>query len=107
MLLVTLPKINKFEFLFDDYPNNRGKRLVLRCDVSGSPKPTIEFQKDGVTLRNDSRLYRKRDSVLHIENVTYQNDEGLYRCVATNDHGKVFEEKEIRVPSKFAALYAF
>lgn len=59
--------------------------VVLRCVISGTPVPTIEWKKDGqiitsnITYENFTATYTIRE--------TNGSSAGMYTCRATNEAG--------------------
>ncbi|XP_071551456.1 neurofascin-like isoform X2 [Panulirus ornatus] len=62
-----------------------GRDAILICQVSGHPKPSITWVKDGFPLTSD-RHQVTEDGDLVISSVT-KNDEGRYVCIATSPQG--------------------
>lgn len=62
----------------------------LSCNVSGKPKPTISWLKDGKPLSFDPRIRVTYDGDICTLTIlgTDIEDEGNYTCVATNDGGQ-------------------
>ncbi|KAE9548144.1 hypothetical protein FO519_008642 [Halicephalobus sp. NKZ332] len=60
-----------------------GDTVVLRCPAFAYPPADIEWYKDGETLDTESGHFRQRHENLYIHDVK-REDEGLYRCRATN-----------------------
>ncbi|KAM4696629.1 hemicentin-2 [Rhinophrynus dorsalis] len=56
------------------------KNVVLECDVSGSPPPSVSWWRDGLPLP-------VHGPKLEIDSISV-NDEGVYTCVATNPAGE-------------------
>ncbi|MEE6505501.1 hypothetical protein FKM82_005546 [Ascaphus truei] len=54
--------------------------VVLECDVSGSPSPSVHWWKDGSPLP-------VHGTTLQIDSISI-DDEGVYSCVATNPAGE-------------------
>ncbi|CAH2316004.1 hemicentin-2 [Pelobates cultripes] len=54
--------------------------LVLECQVSGTPPPTLSWWKDGIPLPSSG-------AKLQIKSISL-DDEGVYTCVATNPAGE-------------------
>ena len=44
---------------------------------------------------------------LYIRNVTYDQDDGVYRCAVSNSSGESYEEKHVRIPGLFLFLNFF
>ncbi|KAI5104217.1 ADAMTS-like protein 3, partial [Silurus meridionalis] len=61
-------------------------RVELKCGAHGNPKPVIIWMKEGMELKNGSRVGLMTDSSLYIE-APKENDFGFYTCRATNHLG--------------------
>ncbi|XP_053089215.1 ADAMTS-like protein 1 isoform X5 [Pangasianodon hypophthalmus] len=61
-------------------------RVELKCEVQGNPKPVMVWTKEGMELKNGSRVGLMPDSSLYIE-VPKETDFGFYTCRATNHLG--------------------
>ena len=75
--------------------------MELSCDVSGEPKPEVEFHFNSVRLSSSARVRQIDTNTVKISNVNHTTDEGNYKCVARNKNGRVFKERFIRIQSKF------
>lgn len=68
-----------------------GDSVRLECHVEATPEPTIIWEKDGKKLlhMNDdfSTSYDNGRAILTIKRV-YPEDEGEYKCIASNSIGK-------------------
>uniref|UniRef100_A0A1I7VN34 Immunoglobulin I-set domain-containing protein n=1 Tax=Loa loa TaxID=7209 RepID=A0A1I7VN34_LOALO len=78
-----------------------GSTIDLECKVVGDPMPTIKWSKDGMVLRDDSRYQWEIDATagtyrLKINDANV-NDEGSYRCVATNSAGSATTKSFVRI----------
>nr|CRZ24661.1 BMA-UNC-89, isoform b [Brugia malayi] len=78
-----------------------GSTIDLECKVVGDPMPAIKWSKDGMILRDDSRYQWEIDSTagtyrLKINDANV-NDEGAYRCVATNIAGSATTKSFVRI----------
>eukprot|EP00111_Clytia_hemisphaerica_P009734 TCONS_00028552-protein len=93
---LSIPTISSFNYYVDDLPNNR-KRIHLECITNSNPRPKITFYKDGIELKDDPRINRAADDQMYIHNVTYLQDDGVYKCSVANHHGESYEEKEIKI----------
>jgi hemicentin len=60
---------------------NIGKSITLVCPVVGTPKPTIQWFKDDQLLQS----FDFNDQYV-LTNIK-RNDQGVYRCLATNKAG--------------------
>lgn len=76
-----------------------GKEAVLSCTCSGTPLPSISWEKDGKPLTADKE-YRidisGGHSRLYIVNAT-KIDEGWYQCTATNSAGVTVTRTKVTV----------
>ncbi|XP_051897886.1 vascular cell adhesion protein 1 isoform X2 [Pristis pectinata] len=77
-----------------------GDSITLVCDAQGNPKPTLkwEYSKKHNTVNNSS-------AVLHISNATTENN-GIYKCIATNKFGTEEKKVDIKVTDKTAIIVA-
>ncbi|XP_050432514.1 peroxidasin [Adelges cooleyi] len=73
-----------------------GEQLKLSCDVVGTPKPHITWNKDDIGLEPSSRIQVLEDNSLVIEKLE-RMDVGHYKCVASNYLGQVSSEAMVRV----------
>lgn len=68
-----------------------GDSVRLECHIESTPDPTISWEKDGRKLQqtNDdfSMSYDGGRAVFSIKRV-YPEDEGEYKCIASNSLGK-------------------
>ncbi|GMT31155.1 hypothetical protein PFISCL1PPCAC_22452 [Pristionchus fissidentatus] len=74
-----------------------GRPLVLDCSVTGTPKPTVIWTKDGVPFSlptDDSATFLNERQQLHISEATLE-DAGRYSCIAENKPGRA--EKDLVV----------
>ncbi|XP_047738432.1 fasciclin-2 isoform X2 [Hyalella azteca] len=69
---------------FGDTPSHQtpivGTDALIKCLVTSSPSPVIDWLKDGRPLRTDERHIIQQDGVL-VRGIT-EGDEGVYRCRA-------------------------
>ena len=65
-----------------------GISVILSCNATGNPEPTISWTKDGYPISNNSRISLSADDnkKLTITNGN-RTDSGEYRCVASNSLG--------------------
>lgn len=80
-----------------------GDGIRLECHVSAKPAPTIRWKKDGRKLiQNNDELTTSYDdecAILTIKRV-YPEDEGEYKCIATNTIGQTSSSACIIVDGK-------
>ncbi|GFS25672.1 tyrosine protein kinase like otk like [Elysia marginata] len=74
-------------FYFNVKPENtdavEGSDVKLYCDVSDRRHIAFQWTQKGKLLQNTSRKYQE-DSNLRILRVVREEDEGPFRCIATN-----------------------
>uniref|UniRef100_A0A6Q2YB95 receptor protein-tyrosine kinase n=1 Tax=Esox lucius TaxID=8010 RepID=A0A6Q2YB95_ESOLU len=75
---------------------NSSSTLTMTCHAHGVPPPNITWYKDDVRLVEGITL--KQGAVLTIERVK-KDDEGVYKCVASNDGGTVKASAMVTVMS--------
>ncbi|XP_039614103.1 ADAMTS-like protein 1 isoform X4 [Polypterus senegalus] len=68
--------------------HGRVNRLVLKCEATGNPKPSIRWSKNGEHLRFGNRVGMLPDGSLQIL-APGAADAGIYRCTASNSLGFV------------------
>uniref|UniRef100_A0A915E306 Ig-like domain-containing protein n=1 Tax=Ditylenchus dipsaci TaxID=166011 RepID=A0A915E306_9BILA len=78
-----------------------GSAINMECKVTGVPMPTLKWSKDGGPLREDFRFEWDNDAAsgtyrLHIRESNI-NDEGTYRCVATNESGSATTKSFVKM----------
>ncbi|XP_064291549.1 uncharacterized protein LOC135309328 [Passer domesticus] len=79
----------RFVRLISDYSTFVGASVCFQCLVTGSPRPSVRWYKDGVLLEGDRYCAQEEQNGLHsltIENLM-QSDSGRYKCIATNRAG--------------------
>lgn len=79
-----------------------GEEIVLVCEYSGKPAPTPEWTKDGLTVKSDGRIRIKTtdtSATITIKETTL-DDEGVYKCVVTNELGSATTSAEVLVNEK-------
>ncbi|XP_043085517.1 myosin light chain kinase, smooth muscle isoform X2 [Puntigrus tetrazona] len=92
-------KESKTDFLetppsFESQPESReavqGEKVTFRCQVSGSPVPTVSWVKDGAPLRQRSGVSTRQEGGLHVLSLesAHITDTGQYACAAANKRGK-------------------
>lgn len=78
----------------------KGSDVILKCQVTGAPRPSIKWFKDGTLLRASDRLdigyLEDGTALLTIKESTFA-DEGFYRCVAENNLGEASSIGTVRV----------
>uniref|UniRef100_A0A6Q2XW98 receptor protein-tyrosine kinase n=1 Tax=Esox lucius TaxID=8010 RepID=A0A6Q2XW98_ESOLU len=77
---------------------NSSSTLTMTCHAHGVPPPNITWYKDDVRLVEGPGITLKQGAVLTIERVK-KDDEGVYKCVASNDGGTVKASAMVTVMS--------
>ncbi|XP_028170388.1 titin-like [Ostrinia furnacalis] len=60
--------------------------VELVCIFGGIPQPQVTWVKDGMKLTTAKTLYENRVATLVV--TSSEKSEGLYQCIATNEHGE-------------------
>lgn len=85
-----------------------GEKVVLECLSNGSPKPRVQWMKDGILLTASNKHYITTDGQLLIIMETNTDDKGIYQCVITNSLGVQVQEFEVLIiPCKYYYDYDF
>ncbi|XP_072548280.1 roundabout homolog 2 isoform X2 [Salminus brasiliensis] len=67
----------------------RGSDALLQCHVTGSPPPSIRWEKDGQSLLGDDvHISLMENGTLHISSLQ-ETDSGTYTCVASSSTGEM------------------
>lgn len=76
-----------------------GKPARIECQISGQPKPTVEWFKDSEKVKESKRIGPESDNETFSLNFkeTELDDEGDYKCVACNEFGSVSSQAELLV----------
>lgn len=76
--------------LVPELPLAHGETLNLSAKVTGYPPPRITWYKDGTPLKSgpDYKLTDKNGAVSLQLTKCYQDDGGVYACLATNPSGQ-------------------
>lgn len=77
----------------------QGSVIMLNCEVTGYPDPTVTWYKDGSLLATDDRVMVHNDSVVVINNA-FSTDSGIYTCSAANVAGNSSASTELTVLGK-------
>ncbi|XP_028301065.1 obscurin isoform X2 [Gouania willdenowi] len=97
-----------FESLLSDYTTKIGQTIKLSCKVSGCPKPSITWLKDGLTLEDDPRhiIIADRTGIcsLILDSLTAE-DAGQYMCYATSSMGSAgsLAKVVVQAPPRFVS----
>ncbi|XP_020714029.1 Down syndrome cell adhesion molecule-like protein Dscam2 [Ceratitis capitata] len=75
---------------------NLGKTANLICSISGFPKQTIIWLKDGQPLRSGARVRLLSTEHIRITSIT-KEDKGMYQCIVKNDLESAQGTAELRL----------
>ncbi|KAL5286715.1 PTK7 family protein [Megaselia abdita] len=67
------------------------KEIQLKCHIEGSPAAEIEWFRNSEKLSSEHNIHIERNHIV-IKNPT-DFDIGLYRCIVTNNAGRVMSQK--------------
>ncbi|XP_040215726.1 hemicentin-1 isoform X1 [Rana temporaria] len=86
LLVYDPPLINSGSTNITTIVNNE---ITLNCEVTGTPKPTVEWKKNGLLINTNMNynIYRFLSSGSLIIISTAVEDTGMYVCFASNDAG--------------------
>lgn len=79
-----------------------GEPLQMRCKFAGIPRPTITWYKDDDKISpdsNDTRMTLKENNTLLDILFIKGEDEGKYKCVASNRIATVTRETTLKITS--------
>ncbi|XP_045505024.1 hemicentin-1-like [Colias croceus] len=77
------------------------KRLHIRCEAFGNPKPTVTWQKNGADLAIGTNNLMTEGNLLIIYDVNdFTEISGKYTCIAANTVGTASEDYEVQVLRK-------
>ncbi|XP_017546472.2 contactin-2 [Pygocentrus nattereri] len=77
-----------------------GAEVLIQCQVSGHPVPSIEWTKQGRSLRTGGKAtIGVRNATLYISSVRIY-DEGFYTCTASNSVGQDKKTTTLRIAAK-------
>ncbi|XP_028353185.1 hemicentin-2 [Physeter macrocephalus] len=83
VVVLVLQSAPVFQVKPQDVTVRSGDAVVLRCQASGEPVPTVEWLRAGQPLRTSRRLRTLTDGSLRLERAE-AGDAGAYECVAHN-----------------------
>ncbi|KAL2089466.1 hypothetical protein ACEWY4_014154 [Coilia grayii] len=74
-----------------------GSQVTLACVADGTPPPTLKWQKEGLTVRQDTQLsLPNQGSTLHIRSANVSHT-GRYTCTAANQAGEASRHYNLKV----------
>ncbi|XP_049302863.1 Down syndrome cell adhesion molecule-like protein Dscam2 [Bactrocera dorsalis] len=75
---------------------NLGKTANLICSISGFPKQSVLWLKDGQPLRSGARVRLLSTEHIRITSIT-KEDKGMYQCIVKNDLESAQATAELRL----------
>ncbi|XP_055918691.1 vascular endothelial growth factor receptor 1-like [Eupeodes corollae] len=83
--------------LKDQYNRKLGDSFEFLCKAAGLPKPTITWYRDDVKLTiSNNTIIMEDNTILKIPYIK-PDDEGLYKCVASNRLGNVESSSRVKI----------
>ncbi|XP_053989273.1 vascular endothelial growth factor receptor 1 isoform X1 [Hylaeus volcanicus] len=80
--------------------NEGHETMILKCFVSGMPKPNITWYKDDTLLvNNEQYMFLSDHQVLHMK-YFLEKDSGMYSCRIANRIGKLEARRQITIKGK-------
>jgi hypothetical protein len=76
-----------------------GKSATFRCSISGFPRTSIHWLKDGQPLRTGARILQPSEDRVHISAVL-KEDRGMYQCFVKNQVEMAQGSAELRLGGK-------
>ncbi|XP_033606866.1 Down syndrome cell adhesion molecule-like protein Dscam2 isoform X4 [Cryptotermes secundus] len=80
-----------------------GKSATFRCSVSGFPRTSIHWLKDGQPLRTGARIRQPSEDRVHISAVL-KEDRGMYQCFVKNQIEMAQGSAELRLGEVYPQL---
>jgi hypothetical protein len=77
-----------------------GKSAPFRCSISGFPRSSIHWLKDGQPLRTGARIRQLSDDRVHISAVS-KEDRGMYQCFVKNQLEVAQGSAELRLGGEY------
>ena len=111
---ITLPPVNHTDY--------SSKNVSFNCAVNGKPRITIQWTKNGTVISNDQTKFMVTNSTKgnctiddppdHCETFSTLQilfveppDNGVYKCIATNDAGHLETSANLYVNGKLVSSY--
>lgn len=79
-----------------------GRDTLLRCVISGEPKPDVTWRKNGLVIGqmlDFKQIYKNDEAVLEISKIC-SKDAGCYECTASNEKGEISTSCQLIVQGK-------
>ncbi|XP_069772736.1 hemicentin-1-like [Narcine bancroftii] len=94
------PVIKPLPAIYETVVNNG---IILPCESTGTPRPSITWQKDGITI-SSTGYFLLANGALEIVRAT-EDDSGNYMCIAQNGAGTALSKTKlvVQVPPNIKA----
>lgn len=89
--VITLPQ---WIHLPVDSEGVRGREIELKCEAHGTPKPKVEFRREGITLGGPRYIFNDQKVIIRQLD---SSDQGTYTCIATNIGGEILSNFRLNV----------
>ncbi|KAL1117095.1 hypothetical protein AAG570_004423, partial [Ranatra chinensis] len=82
-----------------DQTRNEGQPVFFKCRITGKPAPQIQWMKGDKPIKPSKYFQMGREGEVHTLRISeaFPEDEGVYKCVATNNSGSVTLSASLRV----------
>lgn len=80
-----------------------GESLTYECRITGDPKPSVAWFKDGVKVEQGVFQISEDGQFYKLEIVeVFDEDAGVYECRAKNDYGEAICVATLRIKGELA-----
>jgi titin len=82
-----------------DQKVREGQAVAFRCKITGKPAPTVKWQKGDKIIKPSKYFQMVKDGDNYTLKISeaFPEDEGVYKCVATNPAGTVTTQANLKV----------
>ncbi|KAJ8949908.1 hypothetical protein NQ318_010542 [Aromia moschata] len=82
----------------DELEINIPEKMIILCEASGIPKPTVTWYKNGALFEPSEpkriKVYSNNEKILFSS--THAGDEGTYKCVIRNKMGVAYKQQTVK-----------